>query len=197
MKKNNMNLAKLNRKISNESLDYIFDTNIILVANEQQPEVSDDCISECIKWIRKLINGEIKLVLDDKDLILKEYKKRNKIENMQNISSQFLLWVYRYTGNEDHILKVPITPIKESETEFKEFPNDPDLISGNPHFEHDDRKFVATAISYFKQNKKHSPILEACDSDYISHEEALNKYVEVTLVCEKDIRELHRRKNKK
>lgn len=198
MKRSKRKLIKNTRKVSNS--DYIFDTNIILVADRLQEDenISEDCIQSCLQWIRKLLNKEIKLVIDgdgsnSNGFIFAEYKKYYNKNDMQCIRSQFLKWIINNGASDEYVKKIPITPIKESDTEFKEFPNDANLKT----FEGADRKFVATAISYFKQNKKHSPILEACDTDYIFHEEALMKYVEVKLICEKDIRELHRRKTNK
>ena len=79
---------------------------------------------------------------------------------------------------------VSITPVEGSETDFEEFPKDPEL----ENFDLDDRKFIAVA----HKHPQKPPILQAVDSQWWEFRDALGENdVEVEFICEDDIRRLH------
>jgi hypothetical protein len=183
---------------------YLMDTNVILVANRDQKEVSEECIHTCLRWIADLKNGGYKLVLDESGLILEEYRKKWKKDKSDNkwkpdegddengkdfSHSKFMIWLLQNSYN---MIRVPITQGKKPD-EFKEFPNDTAL----KNFEGADRKFVATAISYERIHHKKSPILEACDTDYKEHQKVLEEYIDIEFICPDDIEKLFTRKKSK
>ena len=80
---------------------------------------------------------------------------------------------------------VSLTP--DSVRTFAEFPADPRLAG----FHDDDRKFVAVSV----RHPGRPPILQALDSEWWGHREALDDNgVTVDFLCPDDIEELHERK---
>ena len=57
----------------------VVDTNVPVVANGESEQASPNCIQTCAERLGEIMRGEMKLVLDDKWIILGEY--------MQNLRS--------------------------------------------------------------------------------------------------------------
>ena len=55
----------------------VVDTNVILVANGQHPEVSPACVTTCVLALQSVMNSG-KLVLDDGFRILLEYQNKTQ-----------------------------------------------------------------------------------------------------------------------
>ena len=132
----------------------IVDTNVAVVANGEWGEDFKKCEKTCIDRLERIMRGEMKLVLDADWMILGEYS-RNLHSRGVDVGDRFLLWCLRNRTNPQQCELVWITPVENSETEFKEFPDDPALEK----FDQADRKFVAVALAHPEK----PPILEAVD----------------------------------
>ena len=96
------------------------------------------------------------------------------------VGDAFLKWVEINWANPNRCVRVPITPIENSETDFKEFPNAPELQK----FDTDDRKFVAVSVAHCEN----PPILQAMDKQWWGLRDALRRNsVAVEFICEDDI----------
>ena len=160
----------------------VVDTNVVVVANGRSEQASSDCVETCGEWLEEIMRGEVKLVLDNRWIILREYMQ-NLRSNGADVGDRFLGWLL--VNKDERCDLVPITPVDGSENEFEEFPDDPALDSFDP----DDRKFIAVACAHPEK----PPILQAVDSQWLDFRNAFRRNgVTVEFICEDDIQRLHR-----
>ena len=177
----------------------IIDTNVIVVANTaiQEDEngrliavgmadhATPDCITTCQNRLTQIRGGSTKVVLDDSERIVGEY--RRKVERSRRSRLQqnragdlFWTWLMRIQWIPEKCTMVHITPRQGNGTEFEEFPDDTALNN----FDKDDRKFIAVAIAYTRDTQQTAPILQAVDTKWESFIEALQRHgVEVEQIC--------------
>ena len=161
----------------------IVDTNVAVVANGKWDEDFDDCEATCISRLEEITSGKVILALDDQRRIIEEYRKKLSPDGQPGVGDAFLKWVEINWTNPKRCVRVPITPIENSETEFKEFPDDHALQK----FDSDDRKFVAVAVAHCEK----PPILQAVDSQWLDFRDVLLQHgVRVQFICEDDIQRL-------
>ena len=159
----------------------VVDTNVAVVANGQSPQASPNCVAICINRLEGIIRGEEKLVLDNRWIIISEYRDNLRSSGEPGAGDRFLLWLLRNKDTQCDL--VPITPVDGSENEFEEFPDDPALKDFDP----DDRKFIAVACAHPEK----PPILQAVDSQWWDFRDALRENgVTVAFICEDDIQRL-------
>ncbi len=157
----------------------IVDTNVAVVANGESSKASHNCIDTCINRLARIIQGEEKLVLDDKWKILGEYLRNLRSSGEPGAGDRFLLWLLRYKDTKCD--SVSITPVNGSDIEFEEFPDDPTLDDFDP----DDRKSIAVACAH----KENPPILQAVDSRWLDFQNVLQANgVTVEFICTDDIK---------
>ena len=160
----------------------IVDTNVAVVANGEWGENYKECEETCIDRLERIMCGKMKLVLDTDWLILGEYSRNLHLRGA-DVGDRFLTWCLRNRTNPEKCELVWITPIGNPETDFKEFPDDPELQKFDP----DDRKFVAVA----HKHPEKPPILQAVDSPWWDFRDALSRHgVTVEFICEDDIHRL-------
>ncbi len=160
----------------------VVDTNVVVVANGRSEQASSDCVETCGERLEEIMHGEVKLVLDNRWIILREYMQ-NLRSNGADVGDRFLGWLL--VNKDERCDLVPITPVDGSENEFEEFPDDPALDSFDP----DDRKFIAVACAHPEK----PPILQAVDSQWLDFRNAFRRNgVTVEFICEDDIQRLHR-----
>ena len=158
----------------------IVDTNVVVVANGRSEQASADCVDACGERLEEIMRGEMKLVLDNRWIILREYM-RNLRSSGVDVGDRFLGWIL--ANRDKRCDLVPITPVDDSENEFEEFPDDPALNGFDP----DDRKFIAVAVVHLEK----PPILQAVDSQWWDFRDALRQNgVTVEFICEDDIQRL-------
>ncbi len=158
----------------------IVDTNVAVVANGESGQASKECEQACINRLERIMDGEINLVLDENWKILREYL-RNLHSSGDDVGDRFLRWVLNNRTSQCDLAS--ITPIEGSETEFKEFPDDPELQKFDP----DDRKFIAVARAHCDK----PPILQAVDTQWWDFRDVLYQHgVIVEFICEEDIHRL-------
>ena len=155
----------------------VVDTNVVVVANGRSQQASATCVLTCSERLQQIINGEVKLALDDGRRILNEYM-RNLQTGGIDIGDRFLRWLLT---NKDSVCDfVSITPIDGSDYEFNEFPTDTELTNFDPA----DRKFIAVALAH----PDNPTILQAVDSKWWNYRDILiQNGVVIDFICEKDI----------
>ena len=159
----------------------VVDTNVVVVANGRSEQASFHCVETCGERLEEIMRGEMKLVLDNRWIILREYMQ-NLRSNGADVGDRFLGWIL--VNKDERCDLVPITPIDGAENEFEEFPDDPALAG----FDRDDRKFIAVAVAHSER----PPILQAVDSQWLDFRNAFRRNgMTVEFICETDTQCLH------
>jgi hypothetical protein len=153
----------------------VIDTNVLLVANGQHAEVSEDCVTECIKRLQAMQREGV-IVVDDGHRILGEYQHKTSLNPPKGVGDVFLKWLLRQAGT----ARVEQVRLNESaENCFAEFP-DPVL---EPFFDPSDRKFAAVASAHPDK----PTIWQAADCKWLDWWPALQaKGIEVDFLCPAD-----------
>jgi len=160
----------------------VVDTNVAVVANGNDEFPS--CSMACANRIRELTRDGT-LVIDDRWLIIGEYRKNLRSSGQPGVGDAFLKWVLTNQANLRRCRRVPLTPQNDS---FAEFPADPRLAGFDPR----DRKFVAVALA----SPDHPAILQALDSSWWGFRQPLAECgVVVEFLCPNDIARLHHRRS--
>ena len=159
--------------MSMEKTEIIVDTNVAIVANGKTEQADQRCISKCRAKLQH-IRDEYRLLLDNRNLILDEYRRNLNPSGQPGLGEGFFIWLWQNQANPEYCRKVAVKPHKNRE--FEEFPDDPNLSS----FDRDDRKFVAVALASGTTPK----VLNASDTDWWHHRQALRQNgVEVVFLC--------------
>ncbi len=152
----------------------IIDTNVLIAANGRDcPQVTPQCRLNSSQYLRNFqVQGII--VIDNRWLILNEYKHKVNQTGQPGIGDAFLKWVLTNQANFKRCEQIVINPLKDSS--FVEFPDDPELEK----FDQSDRKFVAVALA----TPDRPPILNAVDSDWLEFYEPLVKNgIKIQFLC--------------
>jgi len=158
----------------------VVDTNVLLVASEQANQANAACIRRCVETLLS-IRRQGCISIDNQYRIIKEYMKKNSPTGEPGSGDEFLLWALTNWKNPEFCELVEITSRTDSDDDFHEFPDVPELAN----FDRSDRKFVAVALA----SKHHPPILNATDSDWWNHREALERHgVVIEFVCPEQFR---------
>lgn len=162
----------------------VIDTNVLLVANQQHPDVSVDCVETCVRRLQSMQQNGV-VVIDDGYRILEEYQQKTTLTPPKGVGDVFLKWLLREAGNPKRVEQVALT---EHTTDcFAEFPD----LALEPRFDRPDRKFVAVAHAH--QDKP--PIWQAADSKWLAWWPALQaKGVAVEFLCPEDVCAFYRKK---
>ena len=177
----------------------IIDTNVLVVANTDIREdengklvafgmadhATPSCIITCQNRLDQIRRDSTKVVLDDKERIIREYR-RYVVDPQPNPRQQnragdlFWAWLMRIQWRKEKCTMVHITPARGNGTEFEEFPDNEALND----FDKDDRKFIAVAIAYTRATQQTAPILQAVDTKWEGFIETLQRHgVEVEQIC--------------
>lgn len=156
----------------------VVDTNVILVANRQHPDVSEACIRRCTSELAALMKSGC-VAIDDRFRILKEYQHKTAPRAGKRPGDAFLKWLLQNTANARRCVQVTLAD--HADRGFESFPEDPRL----ENFDRSDRKFVAVAFAH----PDRPPILQAADSKWIDWAPVLKrKGVHVEFLCADDLR---------
>ena len=153
--------------------DVVVDTNVPLVANGKADQAGLKCEDACV---RKLIQvqAERRTLLDDKWLIIEEYRRNLSHAGQPGVGDAFFKWLWENQANPQHCRIVPVTV--HADREFAEFPDDPRLVS----FDLADRKFVAVALA----SGAGPHVLNATDTDWWHDRQALAENgVHIVFLC--------------
>ena len=152
----------------------VVDTNVLIVANNNAPQASPDCIVSCIN---KLVDIKESMIIsvDSSYRIFNEYMDYNSFSGQPGMGDVFFKWLWNNQANIKHCEQVPIT-LSDDGLSFEEFPDDPALAAFDPS----DRKFVAVAnASQYNPN-----ILNAVDSDWWNFNAQLESHgINIEILC--------------
>ena len=151
--------------------EVIVDTNVAVVANQQNGSVVTSCIDACMIFIATTPGKHIVLI-DDADEIRQEYAKALQESRPYGLGALFLQHVYQHQYNPSRVRRVALA--LDADGEYADFPKDPALANFDPS----DRKFAALARS------TGVPVTNATDSDWIDDIVALNAQgIAVDFLC--------------
>lgn len=155
----------------------IVDTNVILIANGQHADVSQECVATCALRLQDLMeNG--KIALDDAYEVLLEYQNKTQPKTGNRPGDAFVKWALQNNRTPARCDLVPLET--HHERGYVSFPEDPRLANFDPP----DRKFVALSVTH----PDTPPILQAADSKWLAWAPALKANgVEVEFLCPDDI----------
>lgn len=159
----------------------VVDTNVLLVANRRHEAVSKECIANCSSRLDAIMrHGQISI--DTSRQIMNEYQNKTSPHQPKGAGDVFLKWLLRNQSNTTRVRQVDI-----GENEDGTFAA---ILPVHQFAElKADRKFIAVALA----DEKRPAILQAADTKWIEHTEALHKRgVTVEFLCEQDIEKLKR-----
>lgn len=156
-----------------EKAEVVVDTNVPLVANGKAEQAGWECEDACIHaWIQ--VQAERRTLLDDKGLIIKEYRQKLSHSGQPGLGDAFFKWLHENQANSQHCRTVPVTV--HADRGFAEFPDDPRLEK----FDKDDRKFVAVA----RASETGPQVLDATDTDWWHDRETLAEHgIQIVFLC--------------
>jgi hypothetical protein len=162
----------------------VIDTNVILVANGQHPEVSPACVINCALTLQSVMRSG-RLALDEDFLILREYLNKTQPKKSNRPGDAFVKWALNNQRNKKHVDQVTLQG--HEQRGFESFPDDADLVN----FDAPDRKFVAVSGAH----PDRPPIAQAADSKWLDWAPALRRHgIEVNFLCQVDIQRFHQNK---
>ncbi len=162
----------------------VVDTNVLLVANGQHPDVSPECVQACVDRLQTLQAKGV-VVIDDAYHILGEYQHKTNLAPPKGVGDIFLKWLLRNVGNPNHVEVVSIT--EAAPEHFAEFPGD----ALQEQFDPPDRKFPAVANAHPDK----PPIWQAADCKWLDWHSTLATHgVRVEFLCPQDTLRFYRSK---
>ena len=117
----------------------VVDANVAIIANKRDGGTYA-CASACAEALMELRRTG-KIVLDEDNLILDEYKKYLKYKGMPGAGDAFIKWLFNNRHKSSLCSLVKITSIDVGWRRFEEFPDDVKLSTFDPS----DQKFIAVA----------------------------------------------------
>ena len=148
---------------------FVVDTNVAMVANGRETHADAGCQLRCVESLRSLAAREV-VSIDDKGLILEEYKRRLNFSGMPGVGDAFLKHVFNYQYHSGRVQKVRVTSSEDDRCGFEGLPENT--------FDRSDRKFLAVAVV------AKAVVLNATDSDWHEHEALMAKLrVAVVQLC--------------
>jgi len=152
----------------------IIDTNVLIVANQNSPQASYQCILNCIELLEKIRDERISI--DNRNLIFNEYKKYCDFSGQPNVGDSFFKWLHDNQANTNVCEVVEITDSGDEQIKFNEIPFNDELIGFDPS----DQKFLAVALA----SRFSSTIHNATDSDWAENRDAIASLeVRVNEIC--------------
>ena len=154
-------------------IEIVIDTNVAVVANGEHQKASSNCKRNCIDRLLH-IQKNCLVLLDDRHLILNEYRRNLRLSGQPGLGDAFYKWLHDNQANPEFCRTVRIRPHRVRE--FEDFPSDPLLSSFDP----DDRKFVAVALA----SGTGPHVLNASDTDWWQYRQELERHgVNVVFIC--------------
>lgn len=155
----------------------VVDTNVILAANSQHPDLSEECVLECITQLVAIMNSGI-LFVDQGAEIFTEYARKTSPHTGNRVGDVFVKWAMNNQGNPKRCVLVPIS--RNCEDKYDEFP-EPEL---QEIFDPADRKFVAVAHA----SGEKPTVIQATDCKWLDWNERLRSVnISVNFICQTDI----------
>lgn len=165
-------------------LKAVIDTNVLLVANQQHPDISIECMANCIEHLQT-IQSEGVVVIDDSFIILNEYQHKTQVNPPRGVGDVFLKWLLRNMGNP---ARVEMVSVSLSDIDFyTEFPDQ----ALQHEFDPPDRIFPTVANVHLDK----PTIWQAADCKWIDWWPALAEHgVKVKFLCVADAQRFYKNK---
>ncbi|MDY0249539.1 MAG: hypothetical protein RBR45_05715 [Pseudomonas sp.] len=165
-------------------LKAVIDTNVLLVANQQHPDISIECVAHCIERLQAIQSAGV-VVIDDSFIILNEYQHKARINPPRGVGDVFLKWLLRNIGNPARVETVAVT-LTDLDV-YAEFPDQ----GLQPEFDPPDRIFPAVANAHPDK----PTIWQAADCKWIDWWPRLAEYgVKVEFLCVADAQRFYKNK---
>lgn len=156
--------------------EVVIDTNVLLVAEGMHPDVSADCVRECVAGL-EAIRRSGTVVLDDGYRVLREYQNKLSANRGKRVGATFLKWLMQ-NQRTSRVEYVALT--EQAENCFKEFP----VAALQTSFDAADRKFPAIANAHAAK----PAVLQAADCKWLDWWPALAAAnVNVAFLCPADV----------
>ena len=150
-------------------MTFVVDTNVAMAANGRETHADARCQLACVERLKSLAAGEV-VAIDDRGLILHEYRGRLNLSGMPGVGDVFLKHVFNNQYRDDRVRRVAVTPAEDERRGFEELPENA--------FDRSDRKFLAVAVV------GEAVVLNATDSDWHEHAALMDRLrVEFTQLC--------------
>ena len=148
---------------------FVVDTNVAIVANGRTTHADAECQLTCVERLKSLVAGEV-IAIDDRGLILDEYRRHLRLSGMPGVGDAFVKHVFNYQHRNERVRRVAVTPSQVAQRGFEELPENA--------FDPSDRKFLAVALV------ARAVVLNATDSDWNEQRALLNRLqVHVHQLC--------------
>ena len=131
--------------------EFVVDTNVAIAANRRRTHADAKCQLACVRRLRSLVEDGV-VAIDDRGLILDEYKRHLNFSGMPGMGDVFFKHVFNNQWQSDCVRRVPVTPSANPRQGFVGLPANT--------FDPSDRKFLAVAVA------ADAVILNATDSDW-------------------------------
>lgn len=132
---------------------YVVDTNVLIAANGRNTHADDQCQLACVKQILEITARQI-VAIDDKGLIISEYKRHLNRSGQPGIGDMFFKHLSNYEDNPESkkVSRHPITTSHDNDRKYDELPPN--------NLDRSDQKFLAVAVV------AKASIVNATDSDW-------------------------------
>ena len=148
---------------------FVVDTNVAIAANGRGTHADPQCRLTCVQRLVSLVAREV-IAIDDRGLILDEYKKRLNFSGRPGVGDAFFKHVFNNQYQCEYVRRVAVTPAEDDRRGFEVLPENT--------FDREDRKFLAVAVV------AGAVVLNATDSDWGEQEALMDELgVEVGQLC--------------
>ena len=150
-------------------MTFAVDTNVAMAANGRKTHADEQCQLACVQELQSLVARET-VAIDDRWLVLDEYKKHLSFSGMPGVGDMFFKHVFNNQHQNKYVRKVAVTPSEDSRRGFEGLPKNT--------FDPSDRKFLAVAVA------ADAIVLNATDSDWDEQKPLMDELgVEVRQLC--------------
>jgi hypothetical protein len=136
----------------------VVDTNVAIVANGSDTNASPSCQLATLEALRAILKDG-KIVVDAAGEMLAEYRRLLSPSGQPGVGDRFFYEVLMNYGEKVERIELE----KRPDGSFVDFPDDQRLAT----FDQDDRKFAVAS------RKGGVPVMNATDTDWLDHREAL------------------------
>ena len=151
---------------------FVVDTNVLIAANdgdETETHADEICRETCKRRLKSLMERGV-VAIDDKGLIVAEYKKHVKFGGGPYMGNAFFKYVFENQYSDERVRRVTVTLSQNEPPKFEELPDN--------DFDPSDRKFLAVAVV------AKATVLNATDSDWDEQATLMDTLgVEVIQLC--------------
>jgi len=157
----------------------VIDTNVPATANAANIGASPECVASSARAL-KTVMDKGHAFIDDKGLIVAEYRKHLSGKGQPGPGDAFLRWVLTHEWGGERVTRVSLTPKQADSEDFDELP----APTGEVIYDPSDKKFLAVAAAH----GEHPPILQSFDSKWWGWRDSLAKAgVSIHFLCPVEI----------